>query len=216
MRSLGSHGQAKTGAGDGPLRSALSNDRWPVVRIAAASALSSRCQALDVVAALERAATGDAETKVRIAVLSELFGCKPLELHRILLDAAVSEKQAAEVRTHAIKLAGATGSQEVIPALLELFDRERRGAFDNQDKANRAAAAAAALGKLKARAAIPSLLSATRDEGFPSIQAAAVAALGQLCPKEATRVFANLITSGQRQVAIAARRARAQCKAERP
>lgn len=199
-------------ASDRALASRLAGDHWPMVRIAAAGALTPRCQLPSAARPLVAAVDADPDSAVRVAALSALVGCRAAGIGPRLVTLARTARQPTTLRLRAVSLIATLDDPALTGQLVQLLAEFRKQAWSSADAVELARAATAALGALGGRAAVDPLLEAARDEAFPAIQAAAVTGLGRLCPRAALPLFDHLAGSAERSVAVAARAARRGCR----
>ncbi len=196
---------------DSLLSARVKTDSWPQVRTAAASSLSLRCKQAAVAQVLYAAVDTDKDIGVRRVSLSSLVRCRAPGVLDKLYKLARNKKQSIPLRVHAVGEIAALGDRTRINELIAMFKQHRREAWSKTAALRLAAKTAVTLGRLGGNLAIRTLMSAARDDAFPEIQSAAVTGLGHICPRSARRVFFTLSGSGQRQVSLAARRARQKC-----
>lgn len=197
---------------DPPLGKLLAADGWPEVRLSAATALGQRCQRPAPARNLYAAVDGDDDGRVRLAALAALVQCDAAGLAARLVAIAGDRQRDPGLRARACLLYGARGAADRAPALIDLFKRARNQALGGGTGGlDVAAACLTAMGNTGAASVTDVLLDASRDAAFPEIQASAAAALGVVCPASARVVLAELRTSPQPQVAVAARAAYQRC-----
>ncbi len=205
--------------GDRTLAGLLGKDRWPMVRRATAGALGRRCGHSQTAArALEDAVEGDRDTDVRIAALSALADCRAAGAGDLLLKIADATDYPTSLRVRAAVLIGALGDRRYCKRAVELFEHRRRETWNSEPALRIASAAAGALGVLRCHEATRALVGAASDDAFPELQAAALTALGRICPRDAKvrDLFDRLARSGQGRVGLAARSARHACARKAP
>jgi HEAT repeat protein len=205
--------------GDRALAGLLGKDSWPLVRRATAGALGRRCgRSQPAARALFDAVAGDDDTDVRIAALSALTDCRAAGVGDFLLKIADEDDYPPPLRVRAATLIGALEDPRYCKRAVDLFERRRRETWNSAPALQIAAAAAGALGVLGCDEATDPLVGAATDDAFPELQAAAVTALGQLCPrgKKVRALFDRLAGSDHGRVALAARSARAACARKVP
>ncbi|MCE9575635.1 MAG: hypothetical protein K8W52_20965, partial [Deltaproteobacteria bacterium] len=153
------------------------------------------------------------DTGVRGDALAALVACRAPSAVATLWKIADDGQAPGELRLRAVSLVGALGDRALAAALITRFGRWREGAFSDELALALATHAAVVLGHLGDRAAAPALADAAADAAFPSLQAAAVAALGELgdCAPATRRIYDELASSSERSVALAAQRARTAC-----
>jgi hypothetical protein len=197
---------ASPDAVDRVLTTALSADRWPEVRRAAAVALGAACGRHGPTRALEGAAERDDDPQVRGDALTSLVQCGAPGVGARLFAVARAKDASPELRIHAVSLLAMLGDASLIADEAAL-------AVARQAAQTLGVLGAAADAQAAARAA-DALLAAARDGAFPELQAAALGGLGELgarCPAEASKLIAQLAGSDQVSVKLAAERARAMC-----
>jgi len=192
----------------------LRTDPWPMVRANTAALLSQDCASQPARSALLSSARTDGDVEVQQAGILALLRCAPDTAPEILAIAG-DPKQAFAVRSYAVLQVGSSGRQTHAPALVALLDQNRRRAFDSEAAQALAADTATALGRLADPRARDPLLRATEDEAYPSIQAAAAAALGSICDAHVARRLRTLAASPQRTVSLAARASLRRCARSR-
>ena len=200
---------------DRALAKLIGNDVWPGIRRAAAGALSPRCHLPGAAAPLFVAVDDDEDVGVRRAALTALVTCRAHNIGARLVAIAGNEAAPTSLRMRAVTLIGALDDADLTDELIELLAGFRRQAWSSADSLSLAATAAATLGALGGQAVIAPLESAAGDAAFPEIQAAAVTAIGRLCPRGATGLLTRLSGGGHRAVVAAARAALAKCKKNR-
>ncbi|WP_428265266.1 HEAT repeat domain-containing protein, partial [Haliangium sp.] len=161
--------------------------------------------------ALDRALAGDPATPVRRAALTALVTCRAPGIGARLMAIAQAQDQPEPIRRRALTLIPTLADPALSAPLLALFQRLRGQAWSDARALRLAATAAVVLGRLGDPAAVAALLEAARDPAFAELQAAALTALGEMCPAQAGPVFDRALQSTQRAVIIAARSARRRC-----
>jgi len=204
---------------DRALASMLGSDRWPLVRRATAGALGTRCGRSETAAhALAGTVERDDDLEVRIAALSSLAACAAPGIADLLVKIAGKSAYPTPLRVQAATLIGVLDDPGNCKRAVALFQRSRRETWSSEPALRIASATAGALGALGCTQATDTLVSAASDEAFPELQAAAVTALGHVCPRapKVRRLFDRLVGSGSRAVALAARSARKACARKQP
>ena len=192
----------------------LAKDGWYNVRRVAASAMARRCSLPGPAAALFAAADADKDVGVVRSSLAALVACRARGIGGKLVAVASDKKRPPAVREQATNLFAPLGACELAAPLAKLFRQFRSEAWSSPAGIRLASAAAGAMGALgcKHAAVDKTLLGAARDASFPHIQAAAVTALGRLCPRGAGDIIRRLRGSHNRGVSIAARGAGQRCR----
>ncbi|HTJ43736.1 MAG TPA: hypothetical protein VL463_16635 [Kofleriaceae bacterium] len=198
---------------DRVIGTALAGDHWPEVRRASAAALGARCARPGPAAALGGAIDHDTDDDVRGDALAALVACHAAGVSDRLFAIADDDRASRGLRVRAIDLTVALGDASLLHGLEDRFARWRGAAFSDDVALDLAVHAAVALGRLGDRGALQALVDAAGDAAFPELQAAAATALGELapCPPAVRQTLDTLTTSDQRNVALAARRARTRC-----
>ncbi len=199
---------------DAAMGERLATDPWYNVRRIAASALARRCNTAAAAAPLFTAVAADKDVGVVRAALTSLVSCRAPGIEQTLFTVARNKKRPPAAREQATTLVATLGACTSAKPLARLFRQFRSEAWSSAISVRLASAAAGAMGALgcKQAALSDALLRAARDSSFPSIQAAAVTALGRLCPHGARAIIAALRISPNRGVAIAARGAWPRCR----
>ena len=207
-------GAGSADATDRVLMDVLLSDPWPELRQASARSLGERCARPGPATALADAVARDAEVAVRGDALAGLVACKAEGIADRLIKLAVDGKAPLELRQRAVALTVALEDEALDAPLALLFERWRGAAFDSQEALALARVAAGALGRIGGPRAAVVLADALEDEALPELVSAAAAGLGELgpaCPARVVPRLRELGQSAQRAVAMAARRAAAQC-----
>jgi HEAT repeat protein len=193
----------------------LAKDRWPQVRRAAAEAAGRVCRspegAATVAAPLRAAVRDDLDLAVRRTALGAIAGCKLPGAADDLFAVAGDVRAPTALRRYAITLLGASGDKAQATRLLELFRNTRRSSFSSEEEMHVAETAAHALGVLGDRSAVPLLVESASDHTLPSLQAGAIAGLGEMCPPQARQAIANALASSDPGVAAISRRVKLKC-----
>jgi hypothetical protein len=198
---------------DRAISDAIATDHWPEVRRRAAAALGSRCQRPGPAKALGDAVARDSDPSVRGDALSALVQCHAPGTAELLARLWDDPKAPLDLRSRAVLEAVALGDPRLAAALVGKFTRWRGEALSSVAALALAQSAAASIGRLGAPGAARALTDALDDTAFPEIvQAAALAlgALGPACPPDTKAKLLSLARSDA-QIAIAAKRAAAQC-----
>jgi HEAT repeat protein len=147
---------------------------------------------------------------VRRAALAGIVKCDAAHAPDVLAGVAGNKRLPPGLRAYATSLLGQLPGQG--PRLAQILEDARRETFASEDAIDVAAAAAHALGVLKDPSGARALLDAAEDPTFPVLQAAAVAALGEVCPPEAHAVFEKAAQLDDALVTRAARLAIEKCR----
>lgn len=198
------------GGDDAVLTAAVTADAWPMNRQQAAATLGGRCARAPVRDALWGVVDADDDTAVRVEAVAAVARCPDATVDARLWTVVDDGKQRLPVRDRA--LAALAERPAVTEALLTRFNRWRSAAFSDDTALRLAIRAATALGQRGAREAGPALLAAARDRAFPELTAAAVRALGPVCPPEAPALLRSLLTADDAAIAVAARAAARECR----
>jgi hypothetical protein len=207
-------GAGSADATDRVLMDVLLSDPWPELRQASARSLGERCARPGPATALADAVARDAEVAVRGDALAGLVACRAAGIADRLIKVAVDGKAPLELRQRAVALTVALEDPALDAPLAQLFERWRGAAFDSHEALALARVAAGALGRIGGPRAGVVLADALEDEALPELVSAAAAGLGELgaaCPARVVPRLRELGSSSQRAVAMAARRAAAQC-----
>lgn len=199
---------------DNALIGLMDHDAWSVVRRAVAASLGRACPRPAAATALLRAVEKDESLDVQRDSLSALARCQAPGLVDTLLALAQKAKATTPLRLHAISLVPLVAAAADTPRAIALFDELRKQAWGSEQALVLAGAAAVVLGQLGDDRAVAALTAAAKEGSFPTLQSAAVSALGALCPAEALPLIKRLQTSPERQVSLAARRATKECAAK--
>lgn len=191
----------------------LESEPWPRIRQRAAAALGHRCGVIeDARAALDRAVDGDAKVDVAREALNALVQCRAPDVGARLIAIAGDGKRHEKLRQRALTLVPMLEDPSLSGPLIALFARLRGASWSENAAVRLAAAAAVALGRVGTDDVVAPLMSAAREASFPEIQAAAVTALGEICPRQALPLMAALVGSDQRGVVVAAKSAYNRCR----
>jgi HEAT repeat protein len=176
-----------------PAVAALGRDGWPMVRKQAAEVLQSGCNEPGALAALERAAAGDEKERgadpaedVRRAALVGVGRCAPLS--PAIPRALASPRQPIAVRELAAALEAKSGApdaaQKLADALKDVLS-DPRAQDDGVRWAGLAVACTRAIGRLKdtSTPVLEALGAAANEPMLPPLRAAAMEAIGRLCPE---------------------------------
>lgn len=224
---LGAHAGGKIEAA---LGAALGRDAWPMVRVAAAEGLGAACRRApseSAGAALARAVAGDAPVKhddderargadpsedVRRAALSALSRCAPSS--PAIARALSSRRQPLAVRELAAALLGARGGAGTAAEIAAALDGVLADPNADERYAGLAVACLRALARLgdTARPILESLGAAAHEPLSAQVRAAAMEAIGKLCPDGAAAALDDGARDPDGSVRRAAEHARGQCK----
>jgi hypothetical protein len=207
-------GPASDGAIDGALTTALASDTWPEVRRHAAEVLGNRCARSAPARALAISVGRDPDLDVRDSALVALVQCKAAGTAALLAMVWDDRKLPMPLRQHAVDLAANLGDVELGAKLVGKLASWRGAAIESADALALAQSAAYAIGRLGAPGAADALLAALGDSAYPEIVAAAASGLGLLgpkCPRQALAQLRALSQNEEQQIALAAKRAMAQC-----
>tara|TARA_R110002096_G_scaffold44526_8_gene120302 strand:+ start:119462 stop:122122 length:2661 start_codon:yes stop_codon:yes gene_type:complete len=188
----------------------LRDDTWPEVRRAAAASLSIRCDAQSG-AALRTAALEDASAMVARSAFGGLLRCKGPGNFDIAMDLVNNSKRPLSLRLQAARALGELATPSQAKAVIALFSKNRRKALASRTSGKVASALSRALADLGTPAAIRALESSAADPAFPQLQAAAITALGELCPATSKQLFERLRNGHEHTVSSAATMAARQC-----
>jgi hypothetical protein len=213
IRGLSAPQDGEPGTGPVPdaLVAALAGDRWPMIRQQAATALGARCAAPRTQDALIAAVGADAVTAVRVEAVAAVASCGRDGLDALLLGWIDDGRQVWQVRDRALAALAERPGASVDVALLTRFKRWRGAAFSDDRALRLAIRAATALGQRAVADAGPELVTAARDQAFPELAAAALRALGAVCPADAPSVLRAALGADDPGMAQAARAAAATC-----
>jgi len=192
----------------------LETDDWPEVRRASAGALGTRCSRKVPATGLFSVVDRDKDVEVRRVALGALVRCNATGIGDKLFEIVASAKQPVVLRTQAAILLGSMSGVDGAK-MLALFRSQRKRAWSDEGSIRVAAALAVALANSGNQAASETLLSAAKDDAFPVIQAAALVALGKLCPRGAMAIFRRYRRSSEVAVKIAANGGIGRCKRSR-
>ena len=192
----------------------LSTDRWPEVRRRAADALASRCLRAGPAAALTASVGGDRDGLVRVAALAALVQCKAAGTPALLAKLWDDGDAPIELRGAAVDQVVALEDPALAARLVGKFTQWRGAAIESKEALELAQHAAAAIGRTRAPGAGAALAAGLEDGAFPEIVTAAalgLGALGPACPASAKARLQLLARDDNNDIAVAARRAAAQC-----
>ncbi len=192
----------------------LAKDRWPEVRRRAADALGSRCTRVGPATALTASIDGDPDALVRIAALGALVECKAAGTEALLAKLWDDTKAPIELRGAAVDQVVALGDAALAGKLVGKFTQWRGAAIESKEALDLAQHAAAAIGRMRAPNAAAALAAGLEDGAFPEIVTASalgLGALGPACPASAKTRLGLLARDENNDIAVAARRAAAQC-----
>ncbi|HEX2574269.1 MAG TPA: HEAT repeat domain-containing protein [Polyangia bacterium] len=191
----------------------LTEDRWPMVRLAAAEKLSLGCPdpgAQALVKAAGRPAP-DRDEFVRSAALRALGTCQPTRATEVALSIVPDQAAPLSLReTAAALIARQPPRQPTLVLTYTLEDLLTDPAADERT-ADLAVALIHALGALADPRSATALLHAATEPLSPAVRAAALAPLGALCPRGAARVIAAATSDPDPNIRAAAQRARTTC-----
>ena len=192
----------------------LSTDHWPEVRRRAADALATRCTRSGPATALAATVGHDDDPHVRVAALAALVQCKAPGTSALLVALWDDDKAPLEVRGAAIDQVVALEDAALAARLVGKFTQWRGAAIESKEALELAQHAAAAIGRTRAPNAAAALAAGLEDGAFPEIVTAAALGLGALgpqCPPSAKQRLGVLARDENNDIAVAARRAAAQC-----
>ncbi len=165
-----------------PVEKVLAADRWPLVRRAAAEALGRRCGE-SAKTGLTVALAHDPAEEVRRESLVSLGRCGPVPL-ALLAGTLKSGAQPVAVRELAAALVAKQGEAGAGPLLADTVDEVLSDPAADERSASLAVACLRALGRLHdgSRRVLEALGAASNEPLSPAVRAAAMDAIGQLCP----------------------------------
>ncbi|HEX4450167.1 MAG TPA: HEAT repeat domain-containing protein [Kofleriaceae bacterium] len=211
---VGDAWQGSDAAIDTALATALASDTWPEVRRHAAEVLGNRCARSAPARALATSVGRDPELDVRDAALVALVQCKAPGTAALLAMVWDDAKLPMPLRQRAVDLAANLGDVALGAKLVGKLASWRGAAIESADALALAQSAAYTIGRLAPPGAADALLAALADSAYPEIVAAAAAGLGLLgpaCPRQALSQLRALSQNDEQQIALAAKRAMAQC-----
>jgi HEAT repeat protein len=194
-----------------PVVAALGHDAWPMVRRAAAESLGRRCGEPSK-QALTSALGKDPAEEVRRESLVALAHCGPVPA-TLLGGVLASRDQPIAVRELAAAILAKQAPPEAARLLAEAVDDVLADPTADERSASLAIACLRALGRLKdsSRRVLEALGAASNEPLSPAVRAAAVDAIGQLCPEGAGDVFRRAKQDPDPMVRRAAREALDKC-----
>jgi HEAT repeat protein len=189
----------------------LDNERWTMVALAAAEALSTHCGP-PALAALGRALTRGPEPVDERALLS-VARCNPTSLASDLLGVAREANRRTPLRRRALGLLSPAMIRSQATTLARLFDASRDAAPRSEDAAAMAVATARVLAASSSREAAETLADALALDPHESIRLAAALALGRICSPTSAQTLVRA-ASGDSSAAVrrAAHDARKRCQ----
>jgi HEAT repeat protein len=195
-----------------PVVEALGHDGWPMVRRGAAEALGRRCDDPSK-QALGGALGHDPAEEVRRESLMALAHCGPVPA-QLLGGVLASHDQPIAVRELAAALLAKQAPPEAARLLADAVDDVLSDPAVDERSASLAIACLRALGRLKdgSRRVLEALGAASNEPLSPAVRAAAVDAIGQLCPDGAGDVFRRAKQDPDPMVKRAAREAMDKCR----
>jgi hypothetical protein len=211
---VGDAWQGNDNAIDAALATALASDTWPEVRRHAAEVLGNRCARSGPARALAASVGRDPELDVRDGALVALVQCKAPGTAALLAMVWDDTKLPVPLRQRAVDLAADLGDVALGAKLVGKLASWRGAAIESADALALAQSAAYAIGRLAPPGAADALLAALADSAYPEIVAAAASGLGLLgpaCPRQALSQLRALSQNEEQQIALAAKRAMAQC-----
>jgi HEAT repeat protein len=197
-------------AESGPAEAALRRDAWPMVRRAAAEALGRHCVSAP---ALSEAVEGDASEEVRRESLVSLGRCGAVPL-AFLSKVLKSSSQPMAVRELAAALAAKQGGAEAARLLAESVEDVLTDPAADERSASLAIACLRGLGRLKdgSRRVLEALGAASNEPMSGAVRAAAMEAIGQICPEGAGEALRRGLKDPDAMTQRAARQALDKCK----
>jgi hypothetical protein len=195
-----------------PVENALATDRWPMVRRAAAEALGLRCGESPK-QALAGALNGDRVEEVRREALLALARCGPLPM-TLLGGVLKNPEQPVSVRELAAALLAKQGGPGAALLLAESVDAVLSDPASDERSASLAVACLRGLGRLKdgSRRVLEALGAASNEPLSPAVRAAAMDAVGRICPDGAGEVLGRGKKDPDGLVQRAAREALDKCR----
>ncbi|MDB4953446.1 MAG: lyase domain protein repeat-containing protein [Myxococcales bacterium] len=207
-------------APDGPdgidrvIMTLLATDTWPEVRRRSAQTLGTRCERIGPARGLADAVERDHDVGVRGDALTALVQCHAAGIAELLARTWDDSKAPIELRQRAVDLSVALGDRGLATKLVGKFTGWRGASMTSTEALALVQNAAYAIGRLAPAGAADALLDALDDSAFPEIVGAAATSLGLLgpsCPAAAKSKLKVLRASEENQIAVAAKRAYAQC-----
>lgn len=208
------HGAVGADGIDRVIQTSLFTDTWPEIRRFAAQMLGDRCVRPGPAAALKDSLARDRDLNVRGDALTALVQCKAGGSAELLAKLWDDTKAPLELRRRAVDLTVALGDAPLGAKLVAKFTQWRGAAIESEQALALSQNAAYAVGQLNPPGTAAALMAALEDAAFPEIVAAAATGLGLLraaCPANARVKLQALAESDEQQIAIAAKRAAAQC-----
>jgi HEAT repeat protein len=195
----------------------LLDDRWPMVRRAAAESLGNGCAIASVTPALERSVAGQGSLKadpteeVRRAALVSLGHCAPKS--PAIARALKSRAQPVAVRELAAALVARAGGPDAAPALAAAIDSVLGDPNADERTLGLVVACLRALQKTgdTSRPILEALGEASSEPSSPAIRATAQETIGKLCPDGASAAFKRGLKDADATVRRATENAKRVC-----
>jgi HEAT repeat protein len=209
--AVGGVGRRRDAPLEAEVAAALTNDRWPLVRREAATALAERCTAASTLPHLRRA-IDDADREVARTALRALVPCRDPKAGKTLLRVLNDSRRPALLRETAAGALGTLADRSLVPELARSLDEIRTEPGTDDRGESLTATLARALGRIGDERALPALRQASVDPASARIRAAALEAIAAICPSGATKVFREAEADKDPRVVGAARAAQARCR----
>lgn len=189
----------------------LQTESWTGVRRSAVAILGASCHSSERFAALRLAATTDSDKTVAITALNALQRCETRGLFALLLSIVDADRRPLALRIHAARqLANVHNADS--NAIAKRFRSAKARALSDRKSAKIAAALTVSLSVNPSPAVIAILEKSASDAAFPQLQAAALNALSETCPRSSRAIFRRLQESYEHSVAQAAKAAYRRCR----
>ncbi|MFH2007743.1 MAG: HEAT repeat domain-containing protein [bacterium] len=188
-------------------------DHWPMVREAAAIALSVGCRGGAALLTLAKQRTDWRYRRVRRLGLTAAFRCRVKGLRPLLRTILTSDQEWVPLRALSTRLLGLLrdrGELRYMREFLKLLAVRVHSPRSRNE--GLAADLAVALGRIGDTQAVPILLQAAARKRLPQLRAAALEALGYFCTPGAKPVVLQGLESASRLVNGAAKRTQRRCK----
>lgn len=193
----------------------LAEDRWPMVRLAAAEKLALGCPepgAQTLVRAVSDRTASDRDEFVRSTALRALGTCQPRRAAEVALSLVPDSAVPLSLRETAAALIARQPPPQATPVLARTLDDLLTDPAADERTADLAVALVHTLGVLADPRSATALLHAATDPLTPALRAAALPPLGALCPRGAARVIAAATNDSDPNIRAAATRARTTCR----
>ncbi|HEY3359778.1 MAG TPA: HEAT repeat domain-containing protein [Polyangia bacterium] len=188
----------------------VAQDRWPMVRRAAAEALGVRCRGAGP--ALGRAVARDPVVDVAEAAVRGLVSCRDPEAAAVLLATVENGRRPPRLRETAAAGLAALGDRAATPRLASLLDDLRTQPGSDDQIEALAVTLARALGRLGDERGLRALRQASIDPASASLRVAALEAIATICPAGARAVLEQAGRDPDPRVVQAARAALGRCR----